>query len=196
MLVGYEANNVLRNNHEIGEFGRNLIERLATGRINSYRALLFASRIKKDYRSYFSSFSNVGTFVPFGLSRLMPSLWLRYRLNPWLKLEKVKIFHGLNEELPYHIDRDIKTVITCYGANEHHRTSIMDSLTWKKRMEYSFSAADVIVAVSQKVKDDLVAMGVTAEKIVIIGGKTPYELTDRMVEQYFELYQTLAGMRR
>lgn len=196
MLVGYEANNVLRNSHEIGVFGRNLIERLATGRINSYRALLFASRIKKDFRSYFSGFSNVGTFVPFGMSRLMPSLWLRYRLNPWLKLEKVKIFHGLNEELPYHIDRDIKTVITCYGVNEHHRTSVMDSLTWKKRMEYSFSAADVIVAVSQKVKDDLVAMGVTAEKIVVIGGKTPYELTDRMVEQYFELYQTLAGMKR
>ena len=196
MLVGYEANNVLRSSHEIGEFGRNLIERLATGRINCYRALLFASRIKKDYRSYFSSFSNVGTFVPFGMSRLMPSLWLRYRLNPWLKLEKVKIFHGLNEELPYHIDRDIKTIITCYGVQEHHRTSIMDSLTWKKRMEYSFSAADVIVAVSQKVKDDLVAKGVTAEKIVVIGGKTPYELTDRMVEQYFELYQTLAAMKR
>ena len=52
------------------------------------------------------------------------------------------------------------------------------------------------MAVSQKVKDDLVAMGVTAEKIVVIGGKTPYELTDRMVEQYFELYQTLAGMKR
>ena len=196
MLVGYEANNVLRNSHEIGEFGRNLIERLATGRINSYRALLFASRIKKDYRSYFSSFSNIRTFVPFGWSRLMPSLWMRYRLNPWLKLEKVKVFHGLNEELPYHIDRDIKTIITCYGVQEHHRTSVMDSLTWKKRMEYSFSAADVIVAVSQKVKDDLVEKGVTAEKIVVIGGKTPYELTDRMVEQYFELYQTLAGMKR
>lgn len=193
MLVGYEANNALRNSRELGDFCRNLIERLATGRVNSFRALLFASRTKKDYRSYFSSFSNVGTFVPFGWSRLMPSLWMRYRLNPWLKLEKVKIFHGLNEELPYHIDRDIKTIITCYGVERHHRTSVMDSLLWKKRMHYSFSAADVIVAVSDKVKQDLVANGVTPDKIVVIGGKTPYELTDRMVEQYFELYQTLAG---
>lgn len=193
MLVGYEANNALRNSHELGDFARNLIERLATGRVNSYRALLFATRIKKDYRGYFSGYSNIGTFVPFGWSRLMPSLWMRYRLNPWLKLEKVKIFHGLNEELPYHIDRDIKTIITCYGVGEHHSTSFMDSMAWKKRMEYAYSAADVIVAVSTEVKQQLIDRGVTPEKIVIIGGKTPYELTDRMVEQYFELYCTLAG---
>ena len=193
MLVGYEANNALRNSHELGDFARNLIERLATGRVNRYRALLFATHIKKDYCSYFSGYSNIGTFVPFGLSRMMPSLWMRYRLNPWLKLEKVKIFHGLNEELPYHIDRDIKTIITCYGVGSHHCTSIMDSMTWKKRMEYSFSAANVIVAVSAGVKQQLIDLGVTPDKIVVIGGKTPYELTDRMVEQYFELYCTLAG---
>lgn len=193
MLVGYEANNALRNNHELGDFARNLIERLATGRVNSYRALLFATRIKKEYCSYFSSYSNVGTFVPFGISRLMPELWMRYRLNPWLKLEKVKIFHGLNEELPYHIDRDIKTIITCYGVNDHHRTSIVDSFAWKKRMQYAYSAANVIVAVSPEVKQQLIEIGVIPEKIVVIGGKTPYELTDRMVEQYFELYCTLAG---
>ena len=193
MLVGYEANNALRNSHELGEFARNLIERLATGRVNSYRALLFATRIKKDYCSYFSGYSNVGTFVPFGLSRLLPELWMRYRLNPWLRLEKVKIFHGLNEELPYHIDRNIKTIITCYGVDEHHRTSLMDSIAWKKRMEYAYEAANVIVAVSNEVRQQLINAGVSPEKIVVIGGKTPYELTDRMVEQYFELYRTLAG---
>ena len=193
MLVGYEANNALRNSHELGEFARNLIERLATGRVNSYRALLFATRIKKEYCSYFSGYSNVGTFVPFGLSRLLPGLWMRYRLNPWLRLEKVKIFHGLNEELPYHIDRNIKTIITCYGVDEHHRTSLMDSIVWKKRMEYAYEAANVIVAVSNDVRQQLINAGVSPEKIVVIGGKTPYELTDRMVEQYFELYRTLAG---
>lgn len=193
MLVGYEANNALRNSHELGEFARNLIERLATGRVNSYRALLFATRIKKEYCSYFGGYSNVGTFVPFGLSRLLPELWMRYRLNPWLRLEKVKIFHGLNEELPYHIDRNIKTIITCYGVDEHHRTSLMDSIVWKKRMEYAYEAANVIVAVSNEVRQQLINAGVSPEKIVVIGGKTPYELTDRMVEQYFELYRTLAG---
>ena len=193
MLVGYEANNVLRNGHELGEFGRNLIERLATGRVATYRALLFASRTKKEYCTYSSGYSNVSTYVPSGSAKLLPELWMRYLLNPWLKVEKVKIFHGLNEELPYHIDRDIKTIITCYGVEEHHTNSLMDSLFWKKRMEYSYSAADVIVAVSNKVKQDLIDAGVTPEKIVVIGGKNPYELTDRMVEQYFELYTTLAG---
>ena len=60
-------------------------------------------------------------------------------------------------------------------------------------MQYAYSAANVIVAVSPEVKQQLIEIGVMPEKIVVIGGKTPYELTDRMVEQYFELYCTLAG---
>lgn len=195
MLVGYEANNVQRNSHEIGAFCRDLIERLATGRVNTYRALLFSKRIKNAYKGYFSSFTNVSTYVPSGTSRLMPSLWMRYSLNPWLKAEKVKVFHGLNEELPYGISRDIKTIITCYGVETHQRTSFIDGMLWKRRMKYSFNAADVIVAVSEAVKDELVQHGVNEGKIVIIGAESgnPFELTDRMVQQYFSLYERLAG---
>lgn len=193
MLVGYEANNVLRNAHELGDFGRALIEKLANRHVADYRAMLFATRIKKAYRGYYSSCSNVSTFVPFGSAKLMPQLWLRYRLNPWLKLEKVKIFHGLNEELPYHIDRGIKTIVTCYGLDNHHNTSLIDSIFWKKRMKYAFDAADAIVAVSKEVKQQLVESGVNGDKVVVIGGSNPYELTDRMVEQYWELYQRLSG---
>lgn len=195
MLVGYEANNALRNSHEIGEFCRELISRLATGRVNTYRALLFSKRVKSAYKGYYSSFSNVSTYVPTGSSRLMPSLWMRYSLNPWLKAEKVKVFHGLNEELPYGISRDIKTIITCYGVESHQRTSMVDSIVWKRRMRYSFNAADVIVAVSETVKQALVENGVSADKIVVIGAPSgnPFEITDKMVEQYFQLYQRLLG---
>ena len=42
---------------------------------------------------------------------------------------------------------------------------------------------------------DIVNAGVNGDKVVVIGGSNPYELTDRMVEQYRELYQTLAGER-
>lgn len=195
MLVGYEANNALRNSHEIGEFCRDLISRLATGRVNSFRALLFSKRIKNAYKGYYSGYSNISTYVPSGTSKLMPSLWMRYSLNPWLKAEKVKIFHGLNEELPYGIGRDVKTVITCYGMDNHQRTSASDGLMWKRRMRYSFNAADVIVAVSDAIKQQLVENAVPAEKIVVIASPdgNPFGLTDKMVEQYFQLYQRLAG---
>ena len=193
MIVGYEANNVMRNSRELGDFGRALIEKLANGHVADYHAVLFATRIKKAYRSEYSGTSNVSTFVPFGTARLIPQLWMRYRLNPWLKLEKIKIFHGLNEELPYHIDRGIKTVVTCYGVDGHHSNSLLDSLFWKKRMEYSFAAADVIVAVGKEVKQQLVDAGVNGDKVVVIGTGKPYELTDGMVEQYRELYRVLAG---
>ena len=122
----------------------------------------------------------------------MPSMWLRYSLNPWLQFEKVKVFHGLNGELPYRIGRDVKTIVTCYGLENHHKTSLLDSLMWKSRMRYSFRASDVIVAVSDEVKRQLVEAGVNGNKIIVIGTSNPYELTDQMVEQYFELYKKLA----
>ena len=63
---------------------------------------------------------------------------------------------------------------------------------WKSRMRYSFRASDVIVAVSDEVKRQLVEAGVNGNKVIVIGTGNPYELTDQMVEQYFELYKKLA----
>ena len=193
MLVGYEANNAMRSAGPLGDYSRHLISRIANMHVKDFRALIFSTRIKDDYRTYFSGDSNVSTYVPTGTSKLLPEAWIRYRLNPWLKSEKVKIFHGLNEELPYHIGREVKTVITCYGIKEHHRTSLMDILLWRSRMRYAFSAADAVVAVSEQVKQELLDFGVNEKKIVVISGGTdnPYEMNDEVAVRYFELYQTL-----
>ena len=105
----------------------------------------------------------------------------------------LQVFHGLNEELPYGIGRSVKTMVTCFGLEEHHQTSMMDSLMWKRRMSYAWRASDVVVAVSEEVKQQLIAAEVVEDKIVVIGGKSPFELTDQMVQQYYELYKHLAG---
>ena len=191
MLVGYDANNVMRNSAELGDFCRALVEKLAQRHVSDYRALLFSTRIKSAYRTYFTSFANVSTFVPSGSATLMPSAWMRYSLGPSLQLEKVKVFHGLNEELPYRIGLNVRTIVTFYGM-EHNKTSLLDSLVWKRRMEYSLRVADVVVAVSEDVKRQILETGVPEQKVVVIGTGNPYELTDQMVEQYFDLYRKLS----
>ena len=192
MLVGYEANNAMRNDRELGEYSRELISRLASRYIGSYRALLFSTRIKDASRKYYSGDSNVSTYVPVGNARMLPSAWIRYRLNMMLQGEKVKIFHGLNEELPYGIEDNIATVITCYNPGQHKCNSLLDTLLWRRRMKYSLERADAIVAVSEEVKSQLVDRGVDSEKIVVISGSnSPLEVTDEVVSKYFELYESL-----
>ncbi len=193
MLVGYDANNVFRNNGELGEWSRALVEGLASRHVADYRALLFSSRIKSAYKTYFTSYANVSSYVPEGSSKLIPATWMRYGLNQWLKDEKVKVFHGLNEELPYGIGRSVKTMVTCFGVDTHHQTSMMDSLLWKRRMRYAWKASDVVVAVNEEVKQQLVEAEVLADKIVVIGGRDPLEINDRIIQQYYELYKHLAG---
>lgn len=193
MLVGYEANNAMRDSHELGDFCRDLIAGIADKHVGSFRALLFSTRTNADYRKYFSGNSNVSTYLPIGISKMLPEGWIRYRLNPMLKAEKVKLFHGLNDELPYGIGRDIKTVITCFGLDRHNRNSLVDALAWRFRMRYAFRASDAIVAVNNEVKQQLVDKGVNPDKIVVISSPSgnPYELTDGMIDQYFELYNKL-----
>lgn len=192
MLVGYEANNAMRNDGELGDYSREIISRLAAKYIGQYRAMLFSTRIRAEYRKYYSGDSNVSTFVPVGMASKLPSAWYRYRLNPWLQGEKVKIFHGLNEELPYAIADNIATVVTCYTPGRHMCNSLLDTLFWRRRMKYSLDRADAIVAVSDEVKKHLVESGVAEDKIVVIGNSSnPLEINEQVVDQYFELYQSL-----
>ena len=192
MLVGFDSNNVFRNSGELGEWARNLVERIASQRGSDFRALLFATRMKEEYRSIYTSFANVSTFVPSGASSLMPSTWMRFSIGPYLTGERVQIFHGLNEELPYHLTGKVKTVITCFGKDVHYTTSLFDKLFWKKRLRYAIRTADALVAVSEEVKNMLLAKGVKPEKIVVIGNKeNPYEVTDEVARQYLALYNRL-----
>ena len=193
MLVGYEANNILRNSGRLGDYGRTLVSKLASRHIADYRALLFASRIKKAYRTFHTGFANVSTFLPSGMARLLPEAWGRYRIEPLLKAERVKVYHALNEELPYSIGPDVRTVVTCYGWGNHNCNSLFDRLFWQRRLRYSFAVADAVVVPGEEVRQQLVAEGVVEEKIVVIGTGRPYEVNDQMVEQYFQLYSKLAA---
>ena len=194
MLVGFDANNVFRNNGELGEWSRSLVEGITRRHVTDFRALLFSTRIKSMYRTYFTSYANVSTFVPEGVSKLLPSAWMRYRLNGWLTLERVKVFHGMNEEIPYGIGRDVKTVVTCFGTQEHHNTSLLDSMLWKRRMEYAWRSSDVVVAVNEEVKDELLELGVNERRVIVIGEKNAFAVTDKVMDQYYDLYSQLASM--
>ena len=191
MLVGFDANSVFRNSGEMGEWARNLVELMARQRGTGFRAMLFATRMKAEYKSVYTSYANVSTFVPTGKSSLMPSTWMRFGLGKYLKETFARVFHGLNEELPYGLSGKVKTVVTCFGLKEHYTTSMMDSLFWKRRVRFALRTADVVVAVSEEVKSELVAAGVEEKKVRVIGTGKPYEVTEEMAAQYLEVYRGL-----
>ncbi|MBQ9417951.1 MAG: glycosyltransferase [Bacteroidales bacterium] len=188
MLVGYEANTALRHSGKLGDYGRTLISQLASRHVADYRALLFASRIKKSLRQFHTGYANVSTYLPSGSAKLFPELWMRYQIEPWLKAEKVALFHALNEEIPYNINPTIKTILTCHGLGSHHATSAADLLFWRRRIRYSLRVANAVVVESEEARQGLAAEGVNPDKIVVIGGPNPLELTPQMVEQYYMLY--------
>ena len=193
MIVGYDARNAFRNSTALGEYSRNLITAIASRHSVDFRALLFAPSMRGDYRTHFISYANVSTYRAVGINKHLPTFWHRFRLNAALMDNKVKVYHGLNEELPYGIGRDIKTIITCYGLESHRATSPIDSLMWRHRMHYAFRASNIIVAVSDAVRDELLAYGVRAEKIRVLPMSPDGKVDATTADAYFEIYQKLIG---
>ncbi|MCR5014720.1 MAG: glycosyltransferase [Bacteroidales bacterium] len=189
LMIAYDANNVLRDSGERGVYGRKLIAKMATRHVDVFQAMLFSLGVERTYRHYFTSFANVSTFLPRGLSRLLPQLWVRRKANRLLHFQHAMLFHGLNDELPYALKPNVRTVVTCHGLNNHQPTSYLDKLLWKHRVSYALRVADVVVAVNEEVRREIVASGVNEVKVVVIGNSM--EMTDLMAEQYFTLYQTL-----
>ncbi|MCR4659898.1 MAG: glycosyltransferase [Bacteroidales bacterium] len=194
MIVGYDARNIFRNSSRLGDYCRELVATIAQRHIGKgFQAMLYAPNMNGDYRTFFISNANVGTYKPKGKGMLASIVWHRFKLNPVLMDAKVKLYHGLNEELPYGIGRDIKTVITCYGLHAHKSTSFIDSIVWRHRMRYAFRASNIIVAVSDEVRDELVQAGVNEAKIRVIPMSADGTVGAAEADAYYAIYEQLVG---
>jgi UDP-N-acetylglucosamine 2-epimerase len=60
-------------------------------------------------------------------------------------------------------------------------------------MRYAWNAADVVVAVSEEVKKELLEAGVNEQRVLVIGEKDVFEVSDRVMDQYYELYSRLSA---
>ena len=51
----------------------------------------------------------------------------------------------------------------------------------------------MIVAVSEEVKQQLLEAEVDEKRMVVIGEKNRFEVSERVLDQYYQLYQKLVG---
>jgi glycosyltransferase involved in cell wall biosynthesis len=98
-----------------------------------------------------------------------------------LKGDKVKIFHGLSHELPHGIPRSIKRVVTIHDLivwRFPQFYSVVDRCVHRSKIRHSCRIADVVVAVSEQTKKDLMRiMNIPEQKITVVyhgADESPY----------------------
>lgn len=171
MVIGFDANRAFQNNSGLGNYSRMLICGLAQ-EYKDVRAFLYAPSMSGYYKTYFTSYANISTHQPSGLDRFFPRIWKGFGVSMHLNGDKVQLYHGLSNELPHRIPSKIKKVVTVHDLlvwshPEYYRW--IDRQTCRASQKHSCKQADVVIAVSEQTKRDLIdVLHVPEEKIKVL----------------------------
>jgi glycosyltransferase involved in cell wall biosynthesis len=160
MKIGFDAKRAFHNNTGLGNYSRFIIEALlkyAQG--NEY--LAYTPKLSKRDLS-------IKTITPKN-----KFLWRSWLIKNDLQKEKIQIYHGLSNEIPFgKMPSGIKTVVTIHDLIFERYPRLypfFDTLIYKIKFRYACRNADVIIAVSEQTKRDIIEFyGTNPDKIKVI----------------------------
>lgn len=170
MKIGFDAKRAFCNNSGLGNYSRMLIGGVcATGESD---VVLYTPSVKGRHGHYFDTCGNITTILPKGLWLLMPPLWRSLWIGLRAKADGVQLFHGLSHELPFGLGKNVKKVVTMHDLIVLRYPEFFkpaDRLIHRIKMRHACRVADVVVAISEQTKRDLVDfMVVPEQKIKVV----------------------------
>lgn len=166
MRIGFDAKRAFQNFTGLGNYSRFIIESL------------LASPTQHEYFAYTPKLNSKVQFdkrlhVELPQTSMPKPLWRSWGINQQLKKDKLDVFHGLSNELPWHIQKTgIKTVVTIHDLifiryPELYPT--IDRWIYKQKFKSACEKADCVVAISEQTKNDIVDMlHINSSKIEVV----------------------------
>ena len=171
MVIGFDAKRAFRNNTGLGNYSRMLVCSLASSH-QDVRSILYAPQMSGYYKTFFSCYANISTHQPQGWRRFFPSLWRGFGISRHLKEDRVDIYHGLSHELPHLIPSGIRRVVTIHDLVAWRYPQYlgkMEAAMHRIKMCHSCNIADVVVAISEQTKRDIMEfMHIPESKIRVL----------------------------
>jgi glycosyltransferase involved in cell wall biosynthesis len=174
MRLGFDAKRAALNRTGLGNYSRYVVEILAKNSTPD-EYLLYTPKVKPNgFLDSLLKIKKVSLNLPdtfFG--KKLKSLWRSRGIVSQLKRDRIDIFHGLSNELPFGIQRSgIKSVVTIHDLifrchPEFYKP--IDRYIYDIKFRYACRVADKIIAVSECTKRDIVRFyNVDASKIEVI----------------------------
>jgi glycosyltransferase involved in cell wall biosynthesis len=181
--VALDAKRMFLNYSGLGNYSRTLLKNLLRHQSGFHYHLLTPEIRTHDQLAFLDTYASaVSTSVLPGiknLNRLYPS-------PSWIKQKHAQIYHGLSNELPFNVNklgtRNVVTIHDVIFLRYPELYKPIDRTIYRFKTKKACSDADVIIAVSEQTKSDLIYfLQVPPEKIQVI-----YQSCD-------ELYTTTAN---
>jgi len=171
MHIGYDAKRAFLNNTGLGNYSRWLIKAMASY-YPEHEYRLYTPQIKENrHFAFLKKIPHSRIVSP--KSKLLSSLWRTKSIVKNLKADGVELYHGLSHELPIGIRQSgIKSILTVHDLifmRFPQYFGWINRTIYKTKLQYACKAADKIIAISQKTKDDLLELlKVDESKIEVI----------------------------
>jgi glycosyltransferase involved in cell wall biosynthesis len=172
MILGFDGKRFFHNKTGLGNYSRDLVRILAHFYPDN-KYLVYNPKPKKIDRVAIDGKIIIEKLPSKKTNQKLPSLWRSFNINNDIKADNVEIFHGLSGEIPFTIHKTgIKTVVTIHDLifiRYPELYSFFDRKIHFKKMKYAAENADVVVAISEQTKQDVVEfLGINPEKIIVI----------------------------
>ncbi|MDT0688471.1 glycosyltransferase family 1 protein [Salegentibacter sp. F188] len=171
MIIGYEAKRIFHNATGLGNYSRDLIKILSKlYPENSYNLY----NPKPGKISIHDPGKTVEEKLPRKkLDKIFKNYWRRKNIIKDLKRDKIEVFHGLSGEIPFNLkENNIKSVVTIHDLiflRFPEFYSFLDRYIYKKKFLHAARKADVVIAVSEQTKSDIVEfLSIDESKIKVI----------------------------
>ncbi|MBV7533246.1 glycosyltransferase family 1 protein [Chitinophaga sp. sic0106] len=171
MKIGFDAKRAFQNNTGLGNYSRSLIDSLAIG-YPQHDYYLFAPKETSMYN--WKRFPDMHLITPQKrVHKWLKSVWRSRMVVPVLQQQGIDIYHGLSHEVPFGIhESGVKSVVTMHDLIFERYPSQynpIDVMTYRRKARYACKYADVVVAISEQTKQDLITYYATpAEKIKVV----------------------------
>ncbi len=165
MKIGFDAKRVFNNFTGLGNYGRAVVANLAEQYPeNEYH--LFTPKVKETPETI--------PFLkpPFHIHKGSGALWRTTGIKKDLQKTGIDIYHGLSHEIPIGIQKtSIKSVVTIHDLIIKvypKQFPFLDRQIYDFKFKYACENADVIIAISESTKRDIVKYyGVSESKIKV-----------------------------
>lgn len=196
MRIGFDAKKIVNNLTGIGNYSRGTVNALAA-RYPENQYILFApNKGNEQCTDRLQPHTCITTVYPQSDWRLPQEWWRCHDIVKDIARNRVDIFHGLSNELPFGIRRaQCKSVVTIHDLIFLRYPQTYDPISrrlLKIKTLYACQKADRIIAISQRTKQDIMEFyGIPEDKIEVV-----YQGCDRIFYRTTSTDEILAIRKR
>ena len=174
MRLGFDGKRATQNFRGLGNYSRGLLEGLL--QYSNEEVFLYSPPVK-DQRAikWLKENENHRLHLrePQGsIEQKVPSLWRSFSIIKDLRKDHLDLYHGLSHEIPVGIGAlPFKSVVTIHDLiflRYPEFFPFIDRVTYKKKFTYASKNADMVLAICEQTKRDLIEfLGVDERKILV-----------------------------